>query len=150
VILPNGWTRTPMGSQSQETQVGTFTYKGDLLSPSNGQTFVVFWFHYFPDNINVESFLTQDKIEQAKNQLRAQAGVGTQLAKALVGAKMMRGTLGGLSGITMIPGKNSNLPAGLTARATIVGRGSKMYIMHAVLPTTDKNYGLIVNSFQPR
>jgi hypothetical protein len=150
VLLPNGWTRTSMGSQSQNTQIGSFSYQGDLLSPSDGQSGIAFMFLTLPGNANVESFLSPDKVAQLKTQLRARAGADAQFAQAIAGAKVGTGKLGGLSGITMIPGKGANLPAGMAGRMTIVGRGSKMYIMAAQLPTTDKNYGLIVNSFQPR
>ncbi len=150
VLLPNGWKHTPVGGQSQNTAAGNVSYQADMLSPPDGRSGIMFAFINVPGNANVESFLSPDKIAQLKTQMSARAGADATFAKSLEGAKLGSGTLGGLRGLTIIPGKNANLPAGMAGRLTLVGRGSKMYIMGAQLAPTDKSYGLIVNSFQPR
>jgi hypothetical protein len=150
VLLPNGWKHTPIGGQSQNTAAGAISYQMDLLAPPDGRSGVAFAFLNMPGNANVESFLSPDKVAQLKTQMRARAGADATFAKALEGAKLGSGTLGGLRGLTIIPGKSANLPAGMAGRLTLVGRGSKMYMMAAQMPITDKSYGLIANSFQPR
>lgn len=150
VILPSGWKHTRLGGQSFNTKAGGFSYQGDLLSSGKGTNGVTFMFMKMPGNVNVEAMLTPQKVEEMRTQMRQLAGSDSTFAAAIKGAQFGVGKLGGLSGMTMIPGKNAQLPGGMSGVQTIVGRGSKMYVMAAQIPTTDRNYGVIVNSFQPR
>jgi hypothetical protein len=150
VLLPNGWKHTPVGGQNQNTAAGAVSYQMDMLLPPDGRSGIAFAFINMPGNANVEAFLSPDKITQLKTQMSARAGADATFAKSLEGAKIGSGTLGGLRGLTIVPGKNANLPAGMAGRLTLVGRGSKMYVMAAQMPVTDKSYGAIANSFQAR
>ena len=150
VILPRGWKHTRLGQQNINTQGGAISYQMDMISPGGKQVGMVFMFMKLPANVNVESFLGPDKVEQLRQQLRTRAGSDPKVAAAIEGAQFGAGKLGGLSGMTMIPGKGAKLPPGMSGITTIVGKGSKMYMMSAQLSTADKNYGVVVNSFQPR
>lgn len=150
VILPRGWTHTRMGSQSQGTARGGVSYQADMLSPSGGKSGVMFAFINVPGQTNLEAQLSPQAISQMNSQLRQQASLDGRLEQALKGVEFKSATLGGLRGITFVPGEGAQLPAGMGGRMTIVARGSKMYMMAAQLPKTDRNYGVIVNSFQPR
>lgn len=150
VILPTGWKHTRIGGQNMKTQAGAMTYQGDLLTPSGGKSGIMFMVTTMPGNINVESFLSPQKVAELRTQMQQRAGADTQFGAALEGAKIGVGKLGGLTGITIIPGNSAKLPAGMGGIMTIVGRGPKMYMMAAQLASTDRNYGVVVNSFQPR
>jgi hypothetical protein len=146
VLLPNGWTHTLFGDKS--SSIGSYIDKMDLLSPPNERIGVLFAFATVPGITNIESFLTPEKIKELKAKLQASENAGSD--SWLYNSQYGVGTLGGLRGLTIIPGKNANLPPGIAGRMTMVGRGSKLYFMAAQLPTTDKRYGLIVNSLQLR
>lgn len=150
VLLPNGWKHVKLGAQSFGTQAGAFSYSADVLTPTNGKSGVSFSFMTFPGNVNAEQFLSPDSVEKLRGQLQQSAGNDARIAGALKGAQLGTGTLGGLRGITMIPGRGAQLPPGMSGKTIIVGRGPKMYTMSAQLSPKDTNYGVIVNSFQPR
>ena len=142
VILPNGWTHILLKNPSTES--GIIEYPIDVLTPRDGKTGIGFGFIKLPSNIKAESFLSPRTANQLSKQLPQDRYA------ELKGAKFISAKLGGLTGVTMIAGKDAKLPAGMSGNVTFVGRGPKIYLMSAQLPLTDKNYGVIVNSFQPR
>lgn len=150
VILPNGWTHQPVGTQNVGTHVGGASFQMDLLSSPGGKGGISFVFMNVPGQGDIEKFLTPQGVEQLRQRLRQRAGSDGSVASALEGAQLGTATLGGLRGLTIIPGKGAKLPAGMAGRLTIVGRGSKMYMMVAQLSPKDTQYGTVVNSFQPR
>lgn len=147
VILPKGWKHTRMNSGTQRTPAGNVNSQLDILTTSDGKSGFVFSIINLPGNINVEPFLTPDRISQLQKQLESDAA-NSQAAHVLRDIKFQSGSLGGMRGLSVIPGRGAQLPPGMSGRLTVVGRGSKLYVMAAQLPSRDTNYGVVVNSFQ--
>jgi hypothetical protein len=146
VILPRGWTHTRMASQSAGAGA---TYQADMISPTGGKSGVFFAFINVPGQ-NLESQLNSQSVSQMNSDLQQQSRLDGRIEQALKGARFTPATLGGMKGFSFVPGEGAQLPPGMGGRMIMVARGSKLYMMGAQLPTTDKNYGVIVNSFQPR
>ena len=148
VMLPNGWIRTSLGTKDTSGKPSLFDFQGDMLSPRGSENGVFFMFMEVPGT-NMEENLTPEKAQEWRTQMNQYASSDAKMAAAVEGAKVGVGKLGGLTGITIIPGKGAKLPKGMAGITTIVARGSKMYWMSAQLAASDRNYGLIVNSFKP-
>jgi len=147
VILPKGW-RHIQGEGSIGDKKNAYG-KLDVLTPSDdfdGRIGISFEFNYLPPGIDAETYLSAQAIENARSILQT----NSRSVEGLAEAKMGQTTLGGLRGVTFIPGQSEKWPAGISGRMTIVGRGNKLYSMAARLPANDKNYSTVVNSFRPR
>jgi hypothetical protein len=146
VILPAGWTHTRLGTQSIGSDL---TYQADILSPLGSKNSVYFMFANMPGH-NLEAIINSQARNQMNSQLQQQSRLDGRIEHALKGAKYTAATLGGLRGYSFVPGEGAQLPSGMEGKIIVVARGSKLYMMGAELPSSDKNYAAIVNSFQPR
>lgn len=149
VILPRGWKHTRIDGGTQNTQAGALRSRIDLLSPTGGKSGIAFSIITLPGNINVEPFLVPERIAQLQAQIEKSAE-NSQATNVLRDSQFQVGNLGGMRGLTITPGRSAQLPPGMSGRLTVVGRGSKLYVMAAQLSPRDTNYGVVVNSFQPR
>lgn len=145
VALPKGWkhVRVTQGSSASARTV-------DLLTPAGSNDGIAFTLFTVPGGINVEPLLTPDRVRQLQTQLDQSTVGKPDAAKVLDDAEIQTGALGERRGVVITPSKNTQLPTGMTGRLTVIGRGSKLYIMSTKLPTSDAHYRAVVKSFQPR
>jgi hypothetical protein len=140
VLLPPNWKRTRTGAQ---TVLG-YALMSDTLQPLRGSGSLRFAFINAPAGLNVEPLLTADKFPQIVQLATANKG-NQAAAEYLKNARINKGTLGGRNGVSITPQKSAT-NSEIRGRVTVVGRGSKVYIMEN--SGTNAGSATIIHSFR--
>jgi hypothetical protein len=143
VLLPPNWRRTQSGRRT----VAGYSSLGDTLQPLNGRGAIRFNFVTAPGGVNAEPFLTPTAFRAGFNSLNRQGGATAQANNIMNNVTLSAGRVGGLSGVALRPRPGVRIPE-LSDRTTIVGRGSKIYVIEQ--QTTAPGAQVILRSFQPR
>ena len=152
-ILPKGWihirNKPQQGTNIPSIQGASF----DLMIPASAlqqrggkPTMVMYMFMTAPNVGGVEQYLTPSGFNRLNQRMRNN-GRGGRFSTVLNQSNITSAQLGGLRGIKITPRAAVN---GLNMPISIVGRGSKLYMMASSLSSANNGYKLAVNSFQPR
>ncbi len=150
VLLPPNWRRTRSSSES----AGQITAQVDELRPLRGRGMIGFAtinIPGMPAGMDVGTMLRPELFSNTVNQANSSGIINNAMSNSINNVSARAATLGGLRGVVLTPKRGSQrLPGMGGGPITLVGRGSKIYLMTTENTRGVPGGGTIVKSFQPR